>query len=116
MLEPLQRCFYTIIANCNGPLEGVDCHIHRVRYDMAVKEVLAAVAGGLIRSPTMLKRCRYDEQMLEPLQRCFYTIMANCNGSIEAVECHIHSVRYDMAVKEVLAAVSDGLIRSPLTL
>jgi len=24
--------------------------------------------------------------------------MANYNGSLEAVDCHIHSVRYDMAV------------------
>eukprot|EP00985_Skeletonema_marinoi_P017505 scaffold9606_cov105-Skeletonema_marinoi.AAC.2 len=36
--------------------------------------------------------------MLEPSKRCFYAIMANYNGSLEAVERHIHSVRYDMAV------------------
>ena len=42
--------------------------------------------------------------------------MANYNGYLEAVDCNIHSVSYDMAVKEVLAAVSDVLIRSPTTL
>eukprot|EP00985_Skeletonema_marinoi_P027586 scaffold22905_cov190-Skeletonema_marinoi.AAC.1 len=33
--------------------------------------------------------------MLEQWQRCFYSIIANFNGSLEAVDCHIHSVRYD---------------------
>eukprot|EP00984_Skeletonema_dohrnii_P010072 scaffold3906_cov94-Skeletonema_dohrnii-CCMP3373.AAC.1 len=36
--------------------------------------------------------------MLEPCKRCFYTIMTNCLGSLQAVDCHIHTVRYDMAV------------------
>eukprot|EP00984_Skeletonema_dohrnii_P021779 scaffold10965_cov96-Skeletonema_dohrnii-CCMP3373.AAC.1 len=27
--------------------------------------------------------------------------MANFNGALEAVDCHIHSVRYDMAVNRV---------------
>eukprot|EP00984_Skeletonema_dohrnii_P007892 scaffold2907_cov124-Skeletonema_dohrnii-CCMP3373.AAC.4 len=40
----------------------------------------------------------YDHTMLEPCQRCFYTIMANYNGALEAVDCHIHSVRYDMVL------------------
>eukprot|EP00984_Skeletonema_dohrnii_P017519 scaffold7993_cov155-Skeletonema_dohrnii-CCMP3373.AAC.1 len=34
--------------------------------------------------------------------------MDNYNGSLEAVDCHIHSVRYDMVVKSKLAAVSDA--------
>eukprot|EP00984_Skeletonema_dohrnii_P026596 scaffold15951_cov105-Skeletonema_dohrnii-CCMP3373.AAC.1 len=37
--------------------------------------------------------------MLEPCQRCFYLITANYNGSLEAVDCHIHSVRYDMVLE-----------------
>eukprot|EP00984_Skeletonema_dohrnii_P012969 scaffold5319_cov130-Skeletonema_dohrnii-CCMP3373.AAC.1 len=37
--------------------------------------------------------------MLEPCKRCFYTIMANFNGSQEAVDRHIHSVRYDMVLE-----------------
>eukprot|EP00984_Skeletonema_dohrnii_P018946 scaffold8982_cov96-Skeletonema_dohrnii-CCMP3373.AAC.4 len=37
--------------------------------------------------------------MLEPRKRCFYTIMANYNGSLEAVDCDIHSVRYDMVLE-----------------
>eukprot|EP00985_Skeletonema_marinoi_P004469 scaffold1951_cov94-Skeletonema_marinoi.AAC.1 len=34
--------------------------------------------------------------------------MANYNGSLEAVDCHIHSVRYDMVLSVELAAVSDA--------
>eukprot|EP00985_Skeletonema_marinoi_P030684 scaffold33340_cov58-Skeletonema_marinoi.AAC.1 len=34
--------------------------------------------------------------------------MTNYNGSLEAVERHIHSVRYDMAVNRDWAAVSDA--------
>eukprot|EP00985_Skeletonema_marinoi_P021523 scaffold13222_cov88-Skeletonema_marinoi.AAC.1 len=37
--------------------------------------------------------------MLEPCKRCFYTIMANYNGSLKAVDCHIHSMRYDMMLE-----------------
>eukprot|EP00985_Skeletonema_marinoi_P025248 scaffold18350_cov95-Skeletonema_marinoi.AAC.1 len=37
--------------------------------------------------------------MLEPCKRCFYTNMANYNGSLKAVDCHIHSVRYDMVLE-----------------
>eukprot|EP00984_Skeletonema_dohrnii_P003265 scaffold1080_cov109-Skeletonema_dohrnii-CCMP3373.AAC.3 len=33
--------------------------------------------------------------------------MANFDGSLKAVERHIHSVRCDMAVTEIQAAVSD---------
>eukprot|EP00985_Skeletonema_marinoi_P033497 scaffold41472_cov577-Skeletonema_marinoi.AAC.1 len=32
--------------------------------------------------------------------------MANCNGSLEAVDCHIHSVRYDMVLASA-AAISN---------
>eukprot|EP00984_Skeletonema_dohrnii_P013695 scaffold5691_cov81-Skeletonema_dohrnii-CCMP3373.AAC.1 len=62
---------------------AVERHIHSVRYDM----VLESGAGGrlkcLIRSPTTLERRRYDQPMLEPCKRCFYTIMANFHGSPE---------------------------------
>ena len=34
--------------------------------------------------------------------------MANYNGSLEAVDCHIHSVRYDMVLESKLADVSDA--------
>eukprot|EP00984_Skeletonema_dohrnii_P019554 scaffold9371_cov84-Skeletonema_dohrnii-CCMP3373.AAC.1 len=90
MLEPCKRCFYTIMANFHGSLEAVERHIHSVRYDM----VLESGAGGrlrcLIRLPSTLQRRRYDQQMLEPCKRCFYTIMANFHGSLEAGERHIH--------------------------
>eukprot|EP00985_Skeletonema_marinoi_P000545 scaffold205_cov102-Skeletonema_marinoi.AAC.1 len=82
--------------------------------------VLESRADGrlrcLIRPPTTLKRRRYDQSMLKPCKRCFSTIMANYDGSLEAVDRHIHSVRYDM----VLESRADGrlrcLIRSPTTL
>eukprot|EP00984_Skeletonema_dohrnii_P022349 scaffold11474_cov80-Skeletonema_dohrnii-CCMP3373.AAC.1 len=38
----------------------------------------------------------------------FYTIMANYHGSLEAVDCHIHSVRYDMVLES--RAGRDGAI------
>eukprot|EP00985_Skeletonema_marinoi_P028024 scaffold23812_cov91-Skeletonema_marinoi.AAC.3 len=84
------------MANYDGSLEAVDCHIHSVRYDMAVNR---GVGGHL--------RC---------FIRCFYTIMANYDGSLEAVDCHIHSVRYDMAVNRGVGGHLRCLIKSPTTL
>ena len=86
------------MANYNGSLEAVDCHIHSVRYDMVLESIAGDRLGCLIRSPTMLWRRRYDQPMLEPWKRCFYTIMANHHGSLEAVDRHIHSLRYDMVL------------------
>eukprot|EP00984_Skeletonema_dohrnii_P018281 scaffold8512_cov75-Skeletonema_dohrnii-CCMP3373.AAC.2 len=34
--------------------------------------------------------------------------MANYHGSLEAVDCHIHSVRYDLTVNIELAAIQDA--------
>eukprot|EP00985_Skeletonema_marinoi_P001630 scaffold658_cov110-Skeletonema_marinoi.AAC.2 len=50
----------------------------------------------IIRSPTTLQRCQYYQRELQPCKRCFYTIITNCNGSLEAVDCDMHSVRYDI--------------------
>eukprot|EP00985_Skeletonema_marinoi_P010303 scaffold4846_cov152-Skeletonema_marinoi.AAC.13 len=63
--------------------------------------MLAAVSDlrCLIRSPTTLQRRRYDQKELEPCKRCFCTIIASYDGSSEAVDCHIHSVRYDMVLE-----------------
>eukprot|EP00985_Skeletonema_marinoi_P013051 scaffold6440_cov94-Skeletonema_marinoi.AAC.1 len=58
-------------------------------------------------------RLRYVQPMLEPCKRCFYTIMANYNGSLEAVDRHIHSVRYDMAINRGTCGISNDLNRSP---
>eukprot|EP00985_Skeletonema_marinoi_P029231 scaffold27237_cov234-Skeletonema_marinoi.AAC.1 len=52
------------MANYYGSLEPVDCHIHSVRYDMAVNSELAAVIDGFIRSPTMLYQRQYDQKRL----------------------------------------------------
>eukprot|EP00984_Skeletonema_dohrnii_P013817 scaffold5772_cov96-Skeletonema_dohrnii-CCMP3373.AAC.1 len=116
MLEPCKRCFYTIMAHSNGSPEAVERDIHSVRYDM----VLESRAGGhlrcLIRSPSTLQRRRYDQQMLEPCKRCFYTIKPNSNGSLEAVDRDIHSVRYDMVLESRAGGHLRCLIRSPTTL
>ena len=45
-----------------------------------------------------------------------YSIKANYNVSLEAVDYHTHRARYDMAVNRGTCGVSDGLIRSPTTL
>eukprot|EP00985_Skeletonema_marinoi_P000193 scaffold58_cov79-Skeletonema_marinoi.AAC.11 len=34
--------------------------------------------------------------------------MANYHGSLEAVDCHIHSMRYDMSVNRGVTTVSDA--------
>ena len=116
ILEPWKWCVYTIMANYNESLEAVDCHIHSVRYDMAFDWGACSVSDGLIRSPTMLQWRRYVQQILELWKRCVYTIMADYHESLEAVDCHIHSVMYDMAVDWGACSVSAGLIRSPTML
>eukprot|EP00984_Skeletonema_dohrnii_P010734 scaffold4211_cov200-Skeletonema_dohrnii-CCMP3373.AAC.1 len=73
------------MASYNGLLEADDCRIHIVRYDMVLENRAGGRLRCLIRSPTTLRRRRYDHQMLEPCQRCFYTIMASYNGLLEAV-------------------------------
>eukprot|EP00985_Skeletonema_marinoi_P010147 scaffold4781_cov141-Skeletonema_marinoi.AAC.12 len=49
-----------------------------------------------------LRRCSdgdTTQNRLKQCQRCVNTIMANYNGSLEAVECHIQSVRYHMVLE-----------------
>eukprot|EP00985_Skeletonema_marinoi_P020259 scaffold11956_cov89-Skeletonema_marinoi.AAC.1 len=102
------------MANYNGSLEAVDCHIRSVRYDM----VLESRAGGrlkcLIRSPT---RCSDADTTSKSVSRekdaSIYTIMANYNGSLEAVDCHIRSVRNDMVLESRAGGRLRCLIRSP---
>eukprot|EP00985_Skeletonema_marinoi_P000359 scaffold128_cov174-Skeletonema_marinoi.AAC.1 len=55
------------MANYHGSLEAVDCHIHSVRYDMAVNR---GADGHL---------------------RCFIRLSGNHNERLEAVDCDIHS-------------------------
>eukprot|EP00985_Skeletonema_marinoi_P001162 scaffold468_cov154-Skeletonema_marinoi.AAC.1 len=116
MLEPCKRCFYTIMANYNETLQAVDCDIYCLRYDTALEGKAIGHLRCLIRSPTTLQRRRYVEQMLEPCKRWFYTIMANYNGTLQAVDCDIHGVRYDMAVNRGAVGHLRCLIRSPTTL
>jgi len=87
------------MANYNGPLQAVDCYSHSVRYDMALESNAGGHLRCLIRSPTTLQQRRYVEQMLELCKRWFYTIKANYNGPLQAVDCDSHCVRYDMALE-----------------
>eukprot|EP00984_Skeletonema_dohrnii_P023831 scaffold12927_cov106-Skeletonema_dohrnii-CCMP3373.AAC.1 len=89
------------MANYDGSSAAVDRPIHSVRYDMGLESIAGGRLRCLIRSPTTLWRRRYDQPMLEPCERCFYTIMANYNGSSAAVDHHIHSVRYDMVLESI---------------
>eukprot|EP00985_Skeletonema_marinoi_P016059 scaffold8527_cov88-Skeletonema_marinoi.AAC.1 len=45
-----------------------------------------------------------------------YTVMANSNGPLQAVDCHTHSARYDMVQSSAAGHPNLGLIRSPTTL
>eukprot|EP00985_Skeletonema_marinoi_P004155 scaffold1814_cov110-Skeletonema_marinoi.AAC.3 len=56
------------MANYNGSLEAVDCHIHSVRYDMAVNIDTGGRIRCLIRSPTTLQRRPYEQTMLQPVR------------------------------------------------
>eukprot|EP00984_Skeletonema_dohrnii_P003999 scaffold1365_cov86-Skeletonema_dohrnii-CCMP3373.AAC.1 len=53
----------------------------------------------LIRSPTTLQHGRYADKELEQWYISFYTIVTNVIVSLEAVECSIDSVRYDMVLE-----------------
>eukprot|EP00984_Skeletonema_dohrnii_P010196 scaffold3974_cov117-Skeletonema_dohrnii-CCMP3373.AAC.1 len=46
--------------------------------------------------------------MLEPCKRCFYTIMANYNGSLQAVDCVIHGVETIWPSTEEVSAISNA--------
>eukprot|EP00984_Skeletonema_dohrnii_P009094 scaffold3439_cov111-Skeletonema_dohrnii-CCMP3373.AAC.1 len=64
-----------------------------------------------------LRRCSdadMTNKCLSRVKRCFYTIMDNVLGSLEAVDCHIHRVRYVIAVNRgarVSQMVSSGHLR-----
>eukprot|EP00984_Skeletonema_dohrnii_P011495 scaffold4595_cov139-Skeletonema_dohrnii-CCMP3373.AAC.1 len=59
------------MSNYNGPLEAVDCHIQRVRYDMAVN--LGLGAGGWrpsqMASSGHLRRCSDNDTTNKNLSR-----------------------------------------------
>eukprot|EP00984_Skeletonema_dohrnii_P000057 scaffold15_cov85-Skeletonema_dohrnii-CCMP3373.AAC.3 len=58
-----------------------------------------------------LRRCSdvdTSNKCLSREKRCFYAIMANFNGSLEAVDCRIHSVRYDMVQENRRQATQIG--------
>eukprot|EP00984_Skeletonema_dohrnii_P032651 scaffold27119_cov99-Skeletonema_dohrnii-CCMP3373.AAC.1 len=79
------------MADYHGSLEAVDCHVHSVRYDMVLESSAVGRLRCLIRSPRILYRRRYDQQMHEP-------------------------VRYDMVLESSAVGRLRCLIRSPTTL
>eukprot|EP00984_Skeletonema_dohrnii_P012582 scaffold5119_cov153-Skeletonema_dohrnii-CCMP3373.AAC.18 len=66
MLEPCNRCFYTIMANYNGSLQAVDCRIHAVRYDVVLECMPADISGA---SSGHLRRCSDADTTKECLSR-----------------------------------------------
>ena len=53
---------------------------------------------GLIRSPTTLQQRRYIEKKHEYRQSYFHTIVTEYHGPLDAVDCYIHTARYDMVL------------------
>eukprot|EP00985_Skeletonema_marinoi_P014537 scaffold7373_cov88-Skeletonema_marinoi.AAC.2 len=86
------------MANCYGTLEAVDCHIHSVRYNMVLECI---VVSPELTSSGHLRRCSDADTSNKCLSRekDASIIMANGYGSLEAVDCHIHSVRYNMVLE-----------------
>eukprot|EP00984_Skeletonema_dohrnii_P010905 scaffold4291_cov76-Skeletonema_dohrnii-CCMP3373.AAC.1 len=87
------------MANYYGSLEAVDCHLHSVRYDMVLERVeLAAVSDA---SSGHLRRCSDADTTNKCLSRVKDASILSWPtiGSLEAVDCRIHSVRYDMVLE-----------------
>eukprot|EP00985_Skeletonema_marinoi_P024705 scaffold17425_cov170-Skeletonema_marinoi.AAC.1 len=78
----------------------------------------SAVAIPCCASSGHQRRCSDADTTNQCLSRAkdFYTIMANCNESLEAVDCHIYSVRYDMVLESRAGGRLRCLIRSPMSL
>eukprot|EP00985_Skeletonema_marinoi_P013091 scaffold6449_cov193-Skeletonema_marinoi.AAC.1 len=93
------------MANYNGSLQAVDSHSHSVRYDMAQDSCAGDHLRSLIRSPTS-----------NLINLVIITIMANYSESLQAVDSHRHSVRYDIALESSAGGHLRCLIRSPMTL
>eukprot|EP00985_Skeletonema_marinoi_P026116 scaffold19938_cov110-Skeletonema_marinoi.AAC.1 len=54
---------------------------------------------SLIKSSTTLQHGRCADKELEQWNISLYIIVTNVNGSLEAVDCYIHSARYDMVLE-----------------
>eukprot|EP00984_Skeletonema_dohrnii_P017082 scaffold7700_cov140-Skeletonema_dohrnii-CCMP3373.AAC.5 len=106
------------MANYNGSLEAVDCHIHSVRYVM----VLESRAGGrlrcLIRSPTTLQRRRYNQTMLEPCVRYDMVLESRTSGRLRclirspASSGHLRRCSDADTIKQCLSRGKDASIPS----
>eukprot|EP00985_Skeletonema_marinoi_P027627 scaffold22995_cov101-Skeletonema_marinoi.AAC.1 len=65
-----------------------------------------------------LRRCSTANEELKSLSSAMYlnAIVTNHNGTLEAVDCHIHSGRYNMVDEGAGGHPKVDLIRSPTTL
>eukprot|EP00984_Skeletonema_dohrnii_P029289 scaffold19773_cov78-Skeletonema_dohrnii-CCMP3373.AAC.1 len=57
------------MANCLGSLEAVDCHIHSVRYEMAVNRGASSRLRLQMSSSGQLRRCSDADTSNKCLQR-----------------------------------------------
>ena len=62
----------------------------------------------LIKSPTTLKHGRYTYKELEQWHISYYTIVTNLNGLLQAVDCDIHSDRYDIVLESCCLSTQIG--------
>eukprot|EP00985_Skeletonema_marinoi_P008769 scaffold4013_cov133-Skeletonema_marinoi.AAC.5 len=64
--------------------------------DIHIKSLSSGIYPSILSSPTTLQHGRYADEELDQWNVSFYAIVTNVNGSLEAVDCYIHSARYDM--------------------
>ena len=104
--------FHTIVTNHNGPLQAVDCDIHRVRYDMVLK---CCCGHPKLDLTVILRRCNDADTHKKSLIMTLY-YHGQFNGPLQALDYHSHSVRYDMALESKAVGHLRCLIRLPTTL
>eukprot|EP00985_Skeletonema_marinoi_P027020 scaffold21540_cov237-Skeletonema_marinoi.AAC.2 len=113
-------------------LQAVGCHSHRVGYDMALRRSAVCwrssqephqvtydvVATPIRASSGHLRRCSDANTSNKCLSRAKDASILSWPtiGSLKAVDCHSHSVRYDMALESSPGGHVRCLIRSPMTL
>eukprot|EP00985_Skeletonema_marinoi_P022781 scaffold14737_cov197-Skeletonema_marinoi.AAC.4 len=93
-----------------------DKELEHARYDMVLEYCRRLSKLSLIKSSTTLQHGRYADKELEQWNISFCTIVTNVNGSLEAVDCYIHSARYDMVLEYCRRLSKLSLIKSPTTM
>eukprot|EP00984_Skeletonema_dohrnii_P008802 scaffold3283_cov122-Skeletonema_dohrnii-CCMP3373.AAC.1 len=108
-----------IVVQCGGrgkPNWSSSGHLRRCSMaDTQIKSLSSRIYPSILSSPTTVQQGRYGDEELEQWHISFFTIVTNVNGSLEAVDCHIHSARYDMVLEYCRPPSKLVLIRSPTT-